>query len=181
MSRIGKMPVEVPSGVDVEIKGTSVRVKGPKGELAHTFPEVVGIALEDGKVNVTRLGDEKFHRAMHGTARAVISNMVVGVSTGFEKHLEIHGVGYRAELKGKSLVLSVGYSHTVEITPPEGIDFKVGERNDRVSVYGYDKQVVGETAANIRKTRPPEPYKGKGIRYVGEYVRRKAGKAGKAI
>lgn len=181
MSRIGKMPVEVPSGVDVEVKGTSVRVKGPKGEMNHTFPDVVNIAMEDGQVTVAPTTDEKFPRAMYGTARALINNMVVGVSTGFEKKLEIHGVGYRAEMKGKTLVLSVGYSHTVEIEPPTGIEFTVGERNDRVTVSGYDKQVVGETAAVIRKKRPPEPYKGKGIRYEGEFVRRKAGKAGKAV
>jgi large subunit ribosomal protein L6 len=179
MSRVGRLPIEVPSGVDVEIKGTHVRVKGPKGELSHTFPPVVEIALEEGQVTVTRSSEEKFHRAMHGTARAVLNNMIVGVSAGFEKFLEIHGVGYRAEMSGKNMILSVGYSHPVEIIPPEGITFEVLERNNLIRVAGYDKQVVGQISAEIRKVRPPEPYKGKGIRYRGEYVRRKAGKAGK--
>jgi large subunit ribosomal protein L6 len=179
MSRVGRLPIEVPSGVDVEIKGAHVRVKGPKGELSHTFPPVVEIALEDGQVTVTRISEEKFHRAMHGTARAVLNNMIVGVSAGFEKFLEIHGVGYRAEMSGKNMILSVGYSHPVEIIPPEGITFEVLERNNLIRVAGYDKQVVGQISAEIRKVRPPEPYKGKGIRYRGEYVRRKAGKAGK--
>ncbi|KAA3646989.1 MAG: 50S ribosomal protein L6 [Chloroflexi bacterium] len=181
MSRVGKMPVEIPSGVEVKVNGTQVSVKGPKGQLEHTFPEVVGIAIEDGSVNVTRESDDKFVRSMHGTARAVISNMVVGVSEGFFKELEIQGVGYRAELQGKNLILNVGFSHPVEFVPPEGISFEVEGRNDQIKVLGYDKQAVGQLAAEIRNTRPPEPYKGKGIRYKGEYVRRKAGKAGKAI
>lgn len=181
MSRVGKMPVEIPSGVEVDIKGSHVRVKGPKGQMEHTFPSGVSIAVEDGSVNVTRESDDKFVRAMHGTARAVINNMVVGVSEGFEKELEIQGVGYRAELQGKNLILNVGYSHPVEFVPPEGISFEVEGRNDQIKVLGYDKQAVGQLAAEIRGTRPPEPYKGKGIRYKGEYVRRKAGKAGKAI
>ena len=176
MSRVGRLPIEVPSGVDVEIKGSHVRVKGPKGELAHTFPAVVDIALEEGQVKVERHSDEKFHRSMHGTARAVIQNMITGVSEGFEKFLEIHGVGYRAEMSGKNLVINVGYSHPVEVVPPEGISFEVLERNNLIRVSGYDKQVVGQISAEIRKVRPPEPYKGKGIRYRGEYVRRKAGK-----
>jgi large subunit ribosomal protein L6 len=179
MSRVGRLPIELPSGVDVEVKGTHVRVKGPKGELSHTFPPVVEIALEEGQLTVTRTSEEKFNRAMHGTARAVINNMVVGVSAGFEKFLEIHGVGYRAEMSGKNMILSVGYSHTVEVVAPEGITFEVLERNNLIRVSGYDKQVVGQISAEIRKVRPPEPYKGKGIRYRGEYVRRKAGKAGK--
>lgn len=181
MSRVGKMPVEVPSGVEVKVTGTHVSVKGPKGQMEHTFPEVLGIALEDGSVNVTRHSDDKFVRSMHGTARAVISNMVVGVSEGFFKELEIQGVGYRAELQGKNLILNVGFSHPVEFVPPEGISFEVEGRNDQIKVLGYDKQAVGQLAAEIRNVRPPEPYKGKGIRYKGEYVRRKAGKAGKAI
>jgi large subunit ribosomal protein L6 len=176
MSRVGRLPIEVPSGVDVEIKGSHVRVKGPKGELAHTFPAVIDIALEDGQVKVTRRSEEKFHRSMHGTARAVIQNMVTGVSEGFEKFLEIHGVGYRAEMSGKNMIINVGYSHPVEVVPPEGITFEVLERNNLIRVSGYDKQVVGQISAEIRKIRPPEPYKGKGIRYRGEYVRRKAGK-----
>jgi large subunit ribosomal protein L6 len=179
MSRVGRLPIELPKGVDVEVKGTHVRVKGPKGELAHTFPPVVKITEKDGELTVERNSEEKFHRAMHGTTRAVLNNMVVGVSEGFEKFLEIHGVGYRAELNGKNLVLSVGYSHPVEMTPPEGITFEVLERNNLIRVAGYDKQVVGQISAEIRKVRPPEPFKGKGIRYRGEYVRRKAGKAGK--
>ena len=179
MSRVGRLPIELPKGVDVEIKGTHVRVKGPKGELAHTFPPVVKIFENDGELTVERNSEEKFHRAMHGTTRAVLNNMIVGVSEGFEKFLEIHGVGYRAEMSGKNLVLSVGYSHPVEMPPPEGITFEVLERNNLIRVSGYDKQVVGQISAEIRKVRPPEPFKGKGIRYRGEYVRRKAGKAGK--
>lgn len=180
MSRIGRLPVEIPAGVDVEVKGTSVHIKGPKGELSHTFPPVVEIKMQDGQINVERLSEEKFHRSMHGTARSVIQNMVTGVSEGFEKFLEIQGVGYRAEMKGKNLELSVGYSHPKEIEPPQGIEFEVLERNNIIRIFGYDKQAVGQMAAVIRKIRPPEPYKGKGIRYRGEHVRRKAGKAGKA-
>ena len=179
MSRVGRLPIEVPGGVNVEIKGTHVRVKGPKGELSHTFPPVVKINHEDGVLTVERLSDEKFHRSMHGTARAVLFNMVEGVTKGFEKFLEIHGVGYRADMNGSKLVLSLGYSHPIEMDPPEGITFEVLERNNLIRVAGYDKQVVGQIAAEIRGTRPVEPYKGKGIRYRGEYVRRKAGKAGK--
>lgn len=181
MSRIGRMPVEVPQGVEVKVQGTSVAVKGPKGELKHTFPPVVEIEVKDGSVHITRISEEKFHRSMHGTARAVIQNMVTGVSDGFERFLEIHGVGYRAEMSGKNLVLNVGYSHSVEMAPPDGIAFEVLERNNLIRVAGYDKQVVGQISAEIRKVRPPEPYKGKGIRYRGEYVRRKPGKAGKAV
>jgi large subunit ribosomal protein L6 len=181
MSRVGKMPIEIPQGVDVEVKGTSVRVKGPKGELSHTFPPVVDIEEENGTITVNPRSEEKFPRSMHGTTRAVIQNMVTGVSEGFEKFLEIHGVGYRAELQGKNMIINVGYSHPVEVVPPEGITFEVLERNNLIKVSGYDKQVVGQISAEIRKIRPPEPYKGKGIRYRGEYVRRKPGKAGKAI
>ena len=181
MSRVGKVPVEIPAGVDVEIKGTNFSVKGPKGELRHTFPPVIELTSEDGAVHVKPVSDERFSRAMYGTARALISNMVVGVSKGFEKDLQIEGVGYRAELKGKNLILNVGFSHTVTIEPPEGVSFEVGERNRDIKVKGNDKQVVGQISAEIRGVRPPEPYKGKGIRYKGEYVRRKAGKAGKAI
>jgi large subunit ribosomal protein L6 len=169
----------VPSGVDVEIKGTHVRVKGPKGELSHTFPPVVKITQDDGMVKVDRISDEKYHRSMHGTARAVINNMVEGVTKGFEKFLEINGVGYRAEMQGKNLLLNLGYSHPIDVVPREGIEFEVLERNNVIRVSGYDKQVVGQVAAEIRGLRPVEPYKGKGIRYRGEYVRRKAGKAGK--
>lgn len=179
MSRVGRLPIEVPSSVDIEIKGTHVHVKGPKGELSHTFPPVIKITLEDGTLKVDRLSEEKYHRSMHGTARAIINNMVVGVTDGFEKFLEIHGVGYRAEMAGSKLVLSLGFSHTIDVEPPEGITFEVLERNNIIRVSGYDKQVVGQIAAEIRGMRPVEPYKGKGIRYRGEYVRRKAGKAGK--
>lgn len=179
MSRVGRLPIVIPSGVEVEIKGSHVRVKGPKGELSHTFPPVVKISKDDGTLSVERLSDEKFHRAMHGTARAVIFNMVEGVSNGFEKILEIHGVGYRAEMTGNKLTLSLGYSHPIEVDPPEGIAFEVLDRNNVIKITGYDKQVVGQVAAEIRGMRPVEPYKGKGIRYRGEHVRRKAGKAGK--
>jgi large subunit ribosomal protein L6 len=179
MSRIGRLPIEVPGGVEVEIKGTHIRVKGPKGELSHTFPPVIKITKEDGILTVERLSDEKYPRSMHGTARSIINNMVEGVTKGFEKFLEIQGVGYRAEMNGKKLVLSLGYSHNIEIDPPEGITFEVLERNNLIRVAGFDKQVVGQISAEIRGTRPVEPYKGKGIRYRGEYVRRKAGKAGK--
>jgi len=179
MSRVGRLPIEVPGGVDVEIKGTHIRVKGPKGELSHTFPPVIKITHEDGTLTVDRLTDEKYHRSMHGTARSIINNMVEGVTKGFEKFLEIHGVGYRAEMNGSKLVLSLGYSHTIEVDPPEGINLEVLERNNVIRVSGYDKQVVGQISAEIRRMRPVEPYKGKGIRYRGERVRRKAGKAGK--
>lgn len=179
MSRIGQLPVVVPSGVDVKIKGSHVSVKGPKGELQHTFPADMEISLDKGEVSVNRPTDEPSHRALHGMTRALINNMVVGVSTGFSKVLEVNGVGYRAELQGENLVLNVGYSHPVIVEPPEGIDFEVDERTRQITVKGYDKQVVGHVAANIRKVRPPEPYKGKGIKYIDERIRRKAGKAGK--
>ncbi len=164
MSRIGRMPVELPQGVDVKVKGSHVRVKGPKGELEHTFPAAMKIKVDDGIVTVDRPSDERTHRALHGMTRALINNMVVGVSTGFQKILEINGVGYRAELTGQNLVLNVGYSHPVEIVPPEGITFEVDNRTRQIKVMGYDKQVVGQVAADIRKVRPPEPYKGKGIK-----------------
>ncbi len=180
MSRVGRLPVDIPQGVNVEVKGTSVSVKGPKGELSHTFPPVVKIEIENGQVVVNRLTEDKFHRSMHGTTRALIQNMVTGVSDGFDKFLEIEGVGYRAEMKGNNLEISVGYSHPVEVEPPSGITFEVLERNNVIRISGSDKQVIGQIAAVIRKIRPPEPYKGKGIRYRGEHVRRKAGKAGKA-
>lgn len=179
MSRIGLMPIEVPAGVDVKIKGSHVTVKGPKGEMQHTFPADIAISLDDGELNVRRPTDEPSHRALHGMTRALINNMVVGVSTGFSKVLEVNGVGYRAELDGENLVLHVGFSHPVEVKPPEGIEFEVDDRTRQITVKGYDKQLVGHVAANIRKVRPPEPYKGKGIKYLDERIRRKAGKAGK--
>jgi large subunit ribosomal protein L6 len=173
------MPITVPSGVDVKVKGSHVRVNGPKGELEHTFPAAMDISLKDGVISVQRPTDERTHRALHGMTRALINNMVTGVSTGFEKVLEINGVGYRGEMVGNNLVLHVGYSHPVEIEPPEGITFEVDNRTRQIKVMGYDKQSVGHIAANIRKVRPPEPYKGKGIKYLDERIRRKAGKAGK--
>lgn len=179
MSRIGLMPVVIPDGVDVKIKGSNVQVKGPKGELQHTFPADMMIKLDNGEVTVKRPTDEPNHRALHGMTRALINNMVVGVSSGFSKVLEVNGVGYRATVEGKNLILNVGYSHPVEVEPPEGIEFVVDERTRQITVQGYDKQVVGHVAADIRKVRPPEPYKGKGIKYIDERIRRKAGKAGK--
>jgi large subunit ribosomal protein L6 len=173
------MPVVVPDGVDVKIKGSNVQVKGPKGELQHTFPADMEIKLDKGEVTVKRPTDEPNHRALHGMTRALINNMVVGVSSGFSKVLEVNGVGYRATLDGKILVLNVGYSHPVKVEPPEGIEFVVDERTRQIIIQGYDKQVVGHVAADIRKVRPPEPYKGKGIKYIDERIRRKAGKAGK--
>jgi large subunit ribosomal protein L6 len=181
VSRIGRLPVEVPQGVSVDIKGTHVRVKGPKGQLEHTFPATMDIKLDGGLITVKRPSDESTHRAMHGMTRAIINNMVIGVTDGFEKILEINGVGYRGELKGKNLVLNVGYSHPVEVEPPDGITFEVEDRNRIVRIKGYDKALVGQVAADIRKIRPPEPYKGKGIKFQGERIRRKAGKAGKVM
>ncbi len=179
MSRIGQLPIEVPSGVDVTIDGAYVKVKGPKGEMEFTFTPDMTIKKEDGNIVVERPSDEPRHRALHGTTRSVINNMVVGVSKGYEKILEIEGVGYRAEMSGKNLVVNVGFSHPVVVEPPEGISFEVDMKVRQIKVSGYSKQVVGQVAADIRKLRPPEPYKGKGIRYQGEYVRRKPGKAGK--
>ena len=175
MSRIGNKPVELPDGVDVAIEGTSVTVKGAKGELKRRFHERIGFDVDDGVVTVTRPDDERESRALHGLSRALLHNMVVGVSDGFRKELEIHGVGYRAALKGQSIELQVGFSHSVEVAAPEGITFEVPEQT-RIVISGIDKEKVGQVAADIRKVRPPEPYKGKGIRYEGEYVRRKVGK-----
>jgi len=173
------MPVVIPSGVDVKIQGSTVKVKGPKGELMRTFGEDLEIALEDGQIIVRRPNDEARFRALHGMTRALVNNMVVGVSTGFMRILEVNGVGYRAEMNGKNLVLYVGYSHPVTMEPPSGISFEVDARTRQVKVLGADKEAVGQVAANIRMVRPPEPYKGKGIKYIEEKVRRKAGKAGK--
>ena len=179
MSRIGRMPVIVPSGVNVEIKGSHLRVKGPRGELNRVFPAAMQISLNDGVIEVTRPSDEREHRALHGMTRALINNMVVGVSTGFDKILEVNGVGYRAELNGNNLVLYVGYSHPVTVTPPPGIKFDVDAKTRQIKISGYDKEQVGQVAANIREVRPPEPYKGKGIKYLEEKLRHKAGKTGK--
>lgn len=180
MSRIGKNPVPVAKGAEVKIDGTTVTVKGPKGTLSRTFPNMVEIVLEDGVVRVTRLSDAKTHRAMHGTARALIANMVTGVTAGYRKELLIEGTGYRAEQQGTNLQLNMGYSHPVIIEPPAGITFEVPKGNKSIIITGTDKEVVGEIAAKIRSVRPPEPYKGKGIRYSDEKIRRKAGKSGKA-
>jgi len=179
VSRIGRLPVDLPNGVQVNVQGSDVRVKGPKGELQRTFSSLIGIALEDGQVVVTRKSDHPTERALHGTTRALIANMVRGVSSGFEVVLAVEGVGYRSELKGKTLVLHVGYSHPIEMEPPAGIAFEVDQKARQIKVLGFDREVVGQTASEIRRVRPPEPYHGKGIRYVGEKIRRKAGKAGK--
>ena len=181
MSRVGSLPIEVPAGVDVKIDGSYVHVKGSKGELEYTFSPEMTIKKEDGMIVIERPSDQPTHRALHGTTRALINNMVLGVSKGFERVLEIEGVGYRAEMDGKNLVINVGFSHPVVVPPPEGISFEVDMKVRQIKVSGYDKQVVGQVADDIRKMRPPEPYKGKGIRYQGEYVRRKPGKAGKTI
>lgn len=178
MSRVGSKPVDLPSGVDVKIDGSAVTVKGSKGELNRMFHERIGFDVDEGVVTVTRPDDTRESRALHGLSRALLHNMVVGVSDGFRKELEIQGVGYRASLQGRDIELLVGFSHSVLVQAPEGITFEVPEQT-RIIVSGIDKELVGQVAANIRKVRPPEPYKGKGIRYVGEYVRRKAGKAGK--
>ena len=179
MSRVGRLPITVPSGVTVVVEGLYVRVKGPKGSMERTFGEGVTFTKEDGNIVVTRESDAPTHRAMHGTARAVLNNMISGVSSGFTKVLEIDGVGYRAEMSGKDLMLYVGYSHPVPVPPPDGITFEVDTKTRQVRVMGFDKEQVGQIAANIRSIRPPEPYHGKGIRYAGEKIRRKAGKAGK--
>ena len=178
MSRIGKQPVAAPAGVDVSIDGQHVTVKGPKGTLEHTVAEPIAVKLEDGAVSVTRPDDERTSRSLHGLTRTLIDNMVVGVTQGYSKAMEIVGTGYRVVAKGGDLEFSLGYSHTILVKAPEGITFTV-ESPTRFSVNGIDKQQVGELAANIRKLRKPEPYKGKGVRYADEVVRRKAGKAGK--
>jgi large subunit ribosomal protein L6 len=179
VSRIGRLPIRLPEGVEVDIDGQTVTVKGPKGELRRDFSPQIKIALQDGQLVVTRSSDHGPVRALHGLTRALLANMVEGVSTGFRKSLEIVGVGYRAELQGNDLVLQVGYSHPVRYPSPDGIALAVEQGNRIIHVDGTDKELVGEVAAQIRAVRKPEPYKGKGIRYVGEKVRRKAGKAGK--
>ncbi len=179
MSRIGRMPISVPSDVEVTIRGSEVTVKGPKGELTRRFHPDISIALEDSQLVVTRPTDHRLHRSLHGLTRALLANMVRGVHEGFRKELEIVGVGYRAQIEGDSLILSVGYSHPVQIVAPPGITIDVEKGYRTIVVEGVDRELVGQVAAEIRAVRKPEPYKGKGIRYVGEYVRRKAGKAGK--
>ena len=178
MSRIGRMPIDVPAGVTVSIDGQNVSVKGPKGELALTVAEPIQVTVEDNQVVVTRPNEERLSKSLHGLTRTLINNNIIGVTQGYEKKLEVVGTGYRVAAKGQGLELSLGFSHSVTVDPPEGISFAV-EGNDKITVIGIDKQAVGETAANIRKLRKPEPYKGKGVRYAGEHVRRKAGKAGK--
>ena len=180
MSRIGRLPVTVPAGVEVTISRSDVQVKGPKGMMQRTFSPQITIKMEDEQVVVQRSSDEPSIRALHGTTRALIQNMVTGVSAGFTKVLEIEGVGYRPDMDGENLVLHVGYSHPVVVEPIEGISFEVDTKTRQVKINGYDREVVGQVASDVRKVRPPEPYKGKGIRYQGERVRRKAGKAGKA-
>ena len=179
MSRIGRMPVIVPEGVEVKIEGSHVWMQGPKGELERNFRPEMSINLQEGVITVDRPSDEPQMRAFHGLTRALLNNMVVGVSEGFEKTLQIEGVGYRPEKEGENLVLHLGFSHLVNVPAPSGITFDVDTRARLVKVQGIDKELVGRVAADIRKIRPPEPYKGKGIRYLGEHVRRKAGKAGK--
>jgi len=180
VSRIGRMPIALPKGVEVKVEpGNLVTVKGPKGTLTRALHPDMQIEVAGGQVVVRRPSDARHHRALHGLTRALLANMVTGVSEGFRKELEIVGVGYRAELQGRKLVLSLGFSHPVEVEPPEGIAFEVDRSGRKFSVLGIDKELVGEVAAKIRAKRPPEPYKGKGIRYVGEYVRMKAGKGGK--
>jgi large subunit ribosomal protein L6 len=181
MSRIGKKPIELPKGVDVKVEGKAVTVKGPKGELSRSVDPRLTVAREDGRLVVKRGSDEREERALHGLTRALLSNMVVGVSTGFSKVLEIsvESVGYRAEMAGKNLMLHLGYSHPIEYPPPQGITFSTDPKTRTITVSGIDKELVGEIAARVRKLRPPEPYKGKGIRYQGEVVKLKPGKAGK--
>jgi large subunit ribosomal protein L6 len=181
VSRIGKMPVPVPAGVEVSVEGSTVMVKGPKGELTREFHPEMTISLDDGALIVKRPNDERFFRALHGLTRALINNMVTGVTEGYSKTLEIRGTGYRAEVQGTTLVMNLGFSHPVVIEPPEGIEFEANPRASTVTVRGYDKEMVGRIAAEIRGWRPVEPYLGKGIRYQGEVVRRKAGKAGQSV
>jgi large subunit ribosomal protein L6 len=179
VSRVGRQPIPLPAGVQVDVRGSNVAVKGPKGELDRTFHPDMKIELKDGELVVSRPTDARQHRALHGLTRALLSNMVLGVTEGFRKELEIQGVGYRAELSGPNLIMHLGYSHPIEVEPPADVVFDFDARSKVITVQGIDKEVVGQIAADIRKLRPPEPYKGKGVRYLGEHVRRKAGKAGK--
>jgi large subunit ribosomal protein L6 len=178
MSRIGRLPIAIPAGVDVTIDGRTVTVKGPKGELSRELHPDMRVAREDGSIVVSRPTEQKTHKQLHGLTRTLVNNMVVGVTDGYRKGLEITGVGYRAAKVGEKLQLNLGYSHPIEIDPPSGISFEV-ENPTRLAVVGIDKELVGEIAARVRATRKPEPYKGKGVRYAGEQIRRKAGKAGK--
>lgn len=178
MSRIGKQPITIPAGVEVSIDGATVTVKGPKGTLSHVVASPITVSIEEGQVLVARPNDERTSRSLHGLTRTLINNMIIGVTEGYKKQLEITGTGYRVVAKGKNLEFSLGFSHTVPVEAPEGIEFTV-ESQTKFTVSGIDKQLVGETAARIRKLKKPEPYKGKGIHYVGEVIRRKVGKAGK--
>jgi large subunit ribosomal protein L6 len=178
MSRIGRLPIDVPNGVDVTVDDRNVTVKGPKGQLALTVAQPISVAIEDGRVVVTRPDDERVSRSLHGLTRTLIANNIQGVTQGYSKSLDVVGTGYRVQARGANVEFALGFSHPVVVEPPAGITFTV-EGNNRLTVSGIDKQAVGETAANIRKIRKPEPYKGKGVRYTGEVVRRKAGKAGK--
>ncbi|WP_120003680.1 50S ribosomal protein L6 [Nesterenkonia muleiensis] len=178
MSRIGRLPITVPSGVEVTLDGREIRIKGSKGELSRTLAEGITVEIEDGTITVSRPNDEREARSLHGLTRSLINNMIIGVTDGFTKKLEIVGTGYRVQAKGSDLEFALGYSHPVPVSAPEGITFTV-EGANKLAVSGIDKQQVGEVAANIRKLRKPDPYKGKGVRYEGEQIRRKAGKAGK--
>ncbi len=178
MSRIGRMPIDIPGGVEVKIDGQAVSVKGPKGELALTVASPIEVAIEENQVVVTRPDDERSSRSLHGLTRTLIANQIIGVTQGYSKGLEVVGTGYRVQAKGEGVEFALGFSHPVTVNPPAGITFTV-EGNNKLTVSGIDKQAVGEVAANIRKIRKPEPYKGKGVRYAGEIVRRKAGKSGK--
>jgi len=178
MSRIGRLPIDVPAGVTITIDGQKVAVKGPKGELALIVKAPIAVALEEGQLLVTRPNDERESRSLHGLTRTLIANQIVGVTDGYTKGLEVVGTGYRVTAQGSSVEFALGYSHSITVDPPAGISFAV-EGNNKLVVSGIDKQAVGEVAANIRKLRKPEPYKGKGVRYAGEIVRRKAGKSGK--
>ena len=178
MSRIGRLPIDIPGGVTVNIDGQNVTVKGPKGELSLVVSNPIRVAIEDNQVVVTRPDDERVSRSLHGLTRTLIANQIIGVTAGYEKGLEVVGTGYRVAAKGSSLEFALGYSHSITVDPPAGITFEV-EGNNKLTVKGIDKQAVGEVAATIRKLRKPEPYKGKGVRYAGEVVRRKAGKSGK--
>ena len=179
MSRIGRLPVDIPAGVQVDLNANKVRVKGPKGELSREFSSLIDIKMENNQLKIARNTDKPEERALHGTTRAVLANMIHGVSKGFQVVLEVEGVGYRAEMEGKNLSLFVGYSHPVKIEPPAGIAFETDAKTRQIKISGFDKELVGQVAANVRSVRPPEPYHGKGLRYLGEKVRRKAGKAGK--
>jgi large subunit ribosomal protein L6 len=179
VSRIGRLPIDIPNGVQVNLNGSNVIVKGPKGEMQRVFSSLIGINLENNQLSFTRNSEEPAERALHGTTRAVLANMIHGVSKGFQVILEVEGVGYRAEMDGKNLALHVGYSHPVKMEPPTGVSFETDAKTRQIKVLGFDKELVGQVAANVRKVRPPEPYHGKGIRYQGERIRRKAGKAGK--